>query len=261
MVCSCTLGCEFIDQFMEKELVYVTASALNLRGGPTTRSSRVKLLARGEELEVLEHQETWLKVRDEEDAEGWVHGDYVGDPAAVRSAYQAELKKRSSAQKARSSASRVRRQPKRPPQKEKVRESGPEAFSISEMMVGFPEGIVIDPLDPIGGEERSVGATDSGLVTIEFWGDPESLSRASMMISVVDVPGEYLSQNAELAARFVQNAVPNWKRDGGWMEEKLMQLTSKDIGEGGFNTSAKQVRFAFIKPLGTVRITVSLPDA
>ena len=236
------LGCG-LGGYFKGELVYVTASVLNLREQPTTKAPVLKRLNRGEELEVLEKGEGWLRVETGEEVVGWVHGNYVGDPAAVRAALKQDLVRRP--QKGRKP--RVRSWP---------RGTGSRRFSVEGMLAGLPEEMEIEEVDPIEGQARSMGVTADGQVVVEFWGNPEGLSRASVMVSVVDVPDEDLSRNAELAARFVRNAVPIWTRDGAWMADKLRELTSQDIGKGGFDGAGKKVRFEFIKPLGSVRISI-----
>ena len=236
-------GCEY---FQKKELVYVTASVLNLRDKPSTRSNIIGRLKRGHELEVVQRGETWLEVKASEKYQGWVHGNYVGDLEAVRAALQKELKRGKSGQRRVVSRSRTT------PQKK----TGSKGFSIDGMLTGFPEGLEIEVLDPIGGQPRSMGGTSNGQVVVEFWGNPRDLTRAEIMVSVVDVSYADLAESATLAAEFIRNAVPAWKRDGTWMVDKLKELTSKDVGTGNIQSRTKTVRFEFIKPLGSVRITV-----
>ena len=81
-----------------EEKGYVAAVVLNLREKPTTKSRVVGRLQRGRELEIVERGDPWLRVRVDE-TEGWVHGHYVGDAAAVRAALQKDLASRSSAKK------------------------------------------------------------------------------------------------------------------------------------------------------------------
>ena len=81
-------GCDYL---LPKETVYVTAAILNLREKPTTKSQVVERLQRGRELEIFEKANPWLRVRTDGKTEGWVHGNYVGDAAAVRAALQKDL--------------------------------------------------------------------------------------------------------------------------------------------------------------------------
>jgi len=253
------VGCDFIASFSQKEKVYVTASVLNLREAPTTKARVVMRLNRGYELEILRREDKWIKVKSGggggQDAIGWVHGNYVGQPSDVRAALNGDLKRRTSGRrKIRSTAAR--------PESEEAQSSAEAAdasllnLSIEDMLAGFPEDVDVEVLQPIAGESRYMGATAGGQVVVEFWGNPENLSRASMTVSVVDMPDEILVRNATKAVRFVRNAVPQWNREGMWMANKLRELTSLDIGEGGFDAGGKKVRFKFIKPLGSVRVSV-----
>ena len=76
------------------ELVYVTANRLNLRSGPTTRSQVVRRLSRGEELQVKCRSQKWVEVIKGEGVEGWVHGDYIGNPDQVRAAHKRDMARR-----------------------------------------------------------------------------------------------------------------------------------------------------------------------
>lgn len=60
-------------------LATVGTEKLNLRAGPGTEYEVLEELDRGERLELLARTEdaTWLRVRTEEGAIGWVHADYV----------------------------------------------------------------------------------------------------------------------------------------------------------------------------------------
>ena len=254
------VGCDFIASFRQKEKVYVTASVLNLRETPTTKARVAMRLNRGYELEILERKDKWIKVKsggedNGQDVIGWVHGDYVGQPSDVRAAQNGDLRRRTSGRR------KIRSTPARPePEKgqpsSEVADASLLNLSIEDMLAGFPEDVEVEVLHPIAGESRYMGATAEGQVVVEFWGNPENLSRASMTVSVVDVPDEHLTRNAVQAVRFVRNAVPQWNREGGWMADKLRELTSLDIGEGGFDAGGKKVRFKFIKPLGSIRVSV-----
>jgi hypothetical protein len=113
----------------------------------------------------------------------------------------------------------------------------------------------VEELDPIAGERRFAGAGAGGEV-LEFWGEPERLNRAALIVPVVDVPQEALGRSGKIAVQFVKNAVPRWKRDGAYMSGRLLELSRLDAGEGGFDADGKSVRFNFVKPLGSVRIVV-----
>jgi hypothetical protein len=222
------------------EPVYVTASVLNLRERPTTRASVLGRLSRGQELRVLGEEHRWLKVRTGEEVIGWVHRDYVGDPAEVRAALNRDLRRR------------TKRKPVGTP-----RPDAPPGLnlSIEKMLAGFPEDMEVEALDSREGEPRAMGATAGGQV-VEFWGDPDNLSGASLMVPVVGVTDVELSGHADLAVRFIRNAVPKWRRNRVYFADKLRELSSRDIGRGGFDAGGKAVRFEFIKSLGSVRIMI-----
>ena len=248
-----TSGCDLRAYFKPTETVYVTATALNLREKPTTRARILVRLTRGQELEVVQKSGEWIEVRANEKTAGWVHGNYVGDPAAVRAALQKDLARRSSRpRKTRSVRSADR--PSRP--QTAVEADALVHLSIDGMLAGLPEDMVVEEMDPIEGQPRLMGGTSDGQVVVEFWGPEEALLRAEMMVSVVDVPDDALSQSADLAVQFVRNAVPRWKRDGAWMMDFLKELSSRDKGQGGFDAGGKVVRFNFIKPLGSIRISI-----
>ncbi|MDA0745142.1 MAG: SH3 domain-containing protein [bacterium] len=252
-VCVFLLGMGWMAGCGQPERVYVMAGVLNMRGEPSTRSKVLKKLARGTELTVIQRDGKWMQVRTSKEETGWVHGDYVGDPGEVRAVYAAEMKKRVQRRRAYSPAQV--QTPQRQPSV--VQEADPSKLnlSIGDLLAGFPENTVVEEVEPLDGEPRTVAATDNGVV-IEFWGTPENLSRSALMVPVVDVPDEELAGYAELAVTYVRNIVPRWERDGAWMAEKLRELTRLDIGEGGFDTRSKSVRFEYIKPLGTVRVGV-----
>ena len=154
-----------------RETVYVTASVLNLRTGPSTQARVVGRLLRGQELVVQTTQGDWLEVSAGETGVGWVHGNYVGDPSAVREAYQRD--------RARPSAGRRAR--KRMPGA--LGSGGGRAqndaglnLSVDQMLDGFPDDTAVEPLEPINEEARARAALATGQVA-EFLGDGENLSR------------------------------------------------------------------------------------
>lgn len=245
------VGCDYF-QKQERDLVYVTASALNLREKPTTQASIVGRLERGQELEVMNKDDAWVQVKVDEATTGWVHGDYVGDPASVRAALQKDLARRSSSRT-------VRPIPPKPVPISET-ELGSVATSnnlvLNTMLAGMPEDLTIEEMDALEGQPRLMGAGAGGQVVVEFLGPESGLQRAEVMVSVMDVSDENLTRNAEVVLQFVHNAVPKWKRDLDWVKDFLKNLSSRDEGKGGFDTKEMKVRFLFIKPLGSIRVTI-----
>jgi len=244
-------GCEYFQQD-KRELVYVTATVLNLRDQPTTKSNVVGRLKRGQELAVVEKGDGWLQVQVDDETTGWVHGDYVGDPASVREALQKDLAHRSTTTKP-----RVRQRPVQTP--EKTTTATPKArdeMAIDDMLEGLPDDLPLEEMDPLEGQPRFMGAASAGQVVVEFWGPEKDVQRAEIMVSTVDISDADLRRNADYVRQFVQNAIPQWKRDTDWVVDFLRGLSSKDKGQGGFDTKGKTVRFLFIKPLGAIRVTI-----
>ncbi len=241
-------GCGYL-AFNEK--VYVVVAVLNLREKPTTKSRVIGRLQRGRELEVEKKSDPWLRVRVDGETEGWVHGNYVGDPAAVRAALQKDLTRTSRTWKKRP-ATRPS-QPKiatQPPRK------SPDALSIDGMLAGMPDDLVLEEIEPLEGQPRHIGATRSGQVVLEFWGTETDLLRSEIMVTVIGVSDADVDHNAKWVQIFVRNAVPQWKRDAAWVANFMRKLSSRDVGTGGFDARDKTVRFSFIKPLGAIRVTI-----
>ena len=247
-------GCDFL---LPKETVYVTVPILNLREKPTTKSQVVERLQRGRELEIFEKANPWLRVRTDGKTEGWVHGNYVGDAAAVRAALQKDLARRSGMRKKRPVTQPV--QPATEPQTTQEVPAippSPGALSIDGMIAGMPEDLILEEVDPLEGQPRHFGATGSGQVVLEFWGPEVDLLRSEIMVTVLDIPDADLNRNADLVRLFIRNAVPQWQRDTAWVANFLRELSSQDVGTGGFDTRSKTVRFRFIKPLSAIRVTI-----
>ena len=238
-------GCEYFQQ-EKHDLVYVTATVLNLRDKPTTKSNVVGRLKRGQELAVLEKGDPWLQVKVDDDLTGWVHGNYVGDPTAVREALQKDLAHRSSTK-----PPRVRQR-----QTTQKRKTTSSEMAIDDMLEGLPDDLPLEEMDPLEGQPRHMGAAVGGQVVVEFWGPESDLQRSEIMVTTVGVSDTELQRNADFVRQFVQNAVPGWKRDTNWVADFLKGLSSKDKGQGGFDTKSKTVRFLFVKPLGAIRVTI-----
>ncbi|MDE2797337.1 MAG: SH3 domain-containing protein [Gemmatimonadota bacterium] len=246
-------GCGYL--FPEK--VYVTVAILNLREKPTTKSQVVERLQRGRELEIFEKANPWLRVRTDGKTEGWVHGNYVGDAAAVRAALQKDLARRSGTRKKRPAARPT--QPATEPQatqETQTTQPSPGDLSIDGMIAGMPDDLILEEVDPLEGQPRYFGATGSGQVVLEFWGPEVDLLRSEIMVTVLDISDADLNRNADLVRLFIRNAVPQWQRDTVWVANFLRELSSQDIGTGGFDTRSKTVRFRFIKPLSAIRVTI-----
>lgn len=60
----------------QAETVEITASALNVRSGPSTRYSRVGLAYEGDKVEVVGRSGDWVKVK-KGSSTGWVHSSYI----------------------------------------------------------------------------------------------------------------------------------------------------------------------------------------
>ncbi|MCY3682579.1 MAG: SH3 domain-containing protein [Gemmatimonadetes bacterium] len=247
-------GCDYL---LPKEKVYVTVAILNLREKPTTKSQVVERLQRGRELEIFERANPWLRVRTDGKTEGWVHGNYVGDAAAVRAALQKDLARRSGTRKKRPVVRPT--QPATEPQvtqETQTTQPSPGALSIDGMIAGMPDDLILEEVDPLEGQPRHFGATGSGQVVLEFWGPEADLLRSEIMVTVLDISDADLNHNADLVRLFIQNAVPQWQRDTPWVANFLRELSSQDVGTGGFDTRSKTVRFRFIKPLSAIRVTI-----
>ncbi len=249
------VGCNSF-QKPERDLVYVTASALNLRENPTTQARVVVRLERGQELEVIEKKEAWMHVKVDETQNGWVHSDYVGNPESVRSALQKDLSRKSHSRKVRPIQPVASPPPSEtaPTQPKPIVDS--DHMNINAMLIGMPADLVLEEMDALEGQPRVMGAGSGGQVVVEFWGPEQDVQRAEVMVSVVDVSDDKLNQNAQVVLQFIHNAVPHWKRDVDWVADFLKNLSSKDEGKGGFDTKEKKVRFLFIKPLGSIRVTI-----
>ena len=247
-------GCDFL---LPKETAYVTVAILNLREKPTTKSQVVERLQRGRELEIFEKANPWLRVRADGKTEGWVHGNYVGDAAAVRAALQKDLARRSGTRKKRPAARPT--QPATEPQatqETQTTQPSPGDLSIDGMIAGMPDDLILEEVDPLEGQPRYFGATGSGQVVLEFWGPEVDLLRSEIMVTVLDISDADLNRNADLVRLFIRNAVPQWQRDTVWVANFLRELSSQDVGTGGFDTRSKTVRFRFIKPLSAIRVTI-----
>ena len=251
-------GCDYL---LPKETVYVTVAILNLREKPTTKSQVVERLQRGRELEIFERANPWLRVRTDGKTEGWVHGNYVGDAAAVRTALQKDLARRSSSTRKKRSIVRptqpvTETQEIQAPPETQATQPSPGALSIDGMIAGMPDDLILEEVDPLEGQPRYFGATGSGQVVLEFWGPEIDLLRSEIMVTVLDISDADLNRNADLVRLFIRNAVPQWQRDTIWVANFLRELSSQDVGTGGFDTRSKTVRFRFIKPLSAIRVTI-----
>ncbi len=250
-------GCDFL---LPKETAYVIVPILNLREKPTTKSQVVERLQRGRELEIFEKANPWLRVRTDGKTEGWVHGNYVGDAAAVRAALQKDLARRSSSTRKKRPTPTMRpTQPATEPQTTQEVPAippSPGALSIDGMIAGMPDDLILEEVDPLEGQPRHFGATGSGQVVLEFWGPEADLLRSEIMVTVLDISDADLNRNADLVRLFIRNAVPQWQRDTAWVANFLRELSSQDVGTGGFDTRSKTVRFRFIKPLSAIRVTI-----
>ena len=250
-------GCDYL---LSREKVYVTVPILNLREKPTTKSQVVERLQRGRELEIFERANPWLRVRVDGKTEGWVHGNYVGNAAAVRAALEKDLARRSSStRKKRPTPTTRPTQPATEPQETpatQVTPPSPGALSIDGMIAGMPDDLILEEVDPLEGQPRHFGATGSGQVVLEFWGPEADLLRSEIMVTVLDISDADLNRNADLVRLFIRNAVPQWQRDTTWVANFLRELSSQDVGTGGFDTRSKTVRFRFIKPLSAIRVTI-----
>lgn len=232
------------DQFKSYETTYVVPTVLNVRGGPSTKHKVIHQVRRGEELRIVERQETWINILLPDDRPGWVHGDYVGSPADVRASLERDLR--------RNTTKTVRRTPKkRSPTAPKS-----NALTIDGLLAGLPEEIPTEILPPIEGVERVMGAARDGQVVVEFWGDEDKLQRAMIMVRVLEIEETDVEANALYALGFVKNGMRSLDRDQAWMVSRLKEITSRDTGTGELHTSRRMVTFEFLKALGSVRITV-----
>ena len=69
----------------------VTASALNVRAKASTTSAVVTQVRRGTELEVLDEQKSWLRVRLASGQEGWVSAQHVSSGKQQSSACESDF--------------------------------------------------------------------------------------------------------------------------------------------------------------------------
>ena len=60
-----------------QNIVEVTANRLNVRSGPGTQFSILKLVKGGERFPAFEQKEDWIKIRLQNGDSGWVHHDFV----------------------------------------------------------------------------------------------------------------------------------------------------------------------------------------
>jgi uncharacterized protein YgiM (DUF1202 family) len=76
-----TIGWCLLDAAMaqpeQKKTAVVLPKWANVRSRPTTSSSVMRKVYEGEELEVVEERDDWIKVRLEEGASGWIFGELL----------------------------------------------------------------------------------------------------------------------------------------------------------------------------------------
>jgi uncharacterized protein YgiM (DUF1202 family) len=224
------------------ESIYVVPPVLNVRKGPSTKQPIVAQVRRGQELRVVEHQDVWVGVLLSDDTAGWVHGNYVGKPAAVRAALKRDLDRKKGTTTRRRPSSTVKR--------------NSSELSIDGLLADLPGEIPTEVLPPLEGLSRVMGAARDGQVVVEFWGDENKLQRAMMMVSVLDTEEADLETNASFALIFVKNALPGLNREQAWMLSRLREISSRDLGSGEIQSKGRVVTFEFLKVLGAVRITV-----
>ena len=243
----CVLGaCDLRDRYGSfGNEVFVTPGVLNMRKGPSPKHAVLRRLERGQELTILTRQEKWVEVRLPDRVEGWVHGDYVGTAADVRARFEKDLKKRGSGS----------RNPSAPAKRHRSTSAG-IGRSVDDLAASL--WLDIERLESIDGMERRMAVLGEGQLVAEFWGDPQDLERASLLVKVRGEDAD-LDRNVGIARLFVRNAMPQLDRDNAWMRDKLLELSSKDAGEWTLKTTQRQVSFHFIKALGTVRIAVEVP--
>lgn len=68
----------FVQAAQAREMVSIARPEVNLRSGPGTSHEVTWILGRGYPLEVLARKGQWLRVRDFESDEGWVHRSLTG---------------------------------------------------------------------------------------------------------------------------------------------------------------------------------------
>jgi len=129
-------------------------------------------------------------------------------------------------------------------------------LTIDGLLAGLPGEISTEILPPLEGVSRVMGATREGQIVVEFWGDEDKLQRAMIMVTVLDIEDDDLSQNAAYALGFVKNALPGLNRDRDWMLKRLKEISSRDRGSGELQAKNRTVSFEFLKALGSVRVTV-----
>jgi SH3-like domain-containing protein len=76
----CTLLLAFLSMqpVQAREMVSVARPEINMRSGPGTGHEVVWLLSRGYPLQVLGRKGEWLRVRDFENDQGWIHRSLAG---------------------------------------------------------------------------------------------------------------------------------------------------------------------------------------
>ena len=237
-LCFLTASC---DQGEQYEKTYVVPTVLNVRKGPSARQAVVTQVRRGQELGIISRQPPWVNVLLPDNSRGWVHGNYVGSPADVRASLDRDLKKGQRRTVRKRAAKAVKKSTE---------------LTIDGLLVGLPGEISTEILPPLEGVSRVMGATREGQIVVEFWGDEDKLQRAMIMVTVLDIEDDDLSQNAAYALGFVKNALPGLNRDRDWMLKRLKEISSRDRGSGELQAKNRTVSFEFLKALGSVRVTV-----
>lgn len=63
----------------ETDYRYVTASRVNLRGGPGTSTPVVGQVGLGAQAEVIEDRDGWYRIRLTDGGSGWIYGKFLGE--------------------------------------------------------------------------------------------------------------------------------------------------------------------------------------
>ena len=100
--------------------------------------------------------------------------------------------------------------------------------SFNQLMKYLSDYFVMKKGEPLDGQDRYNGLTADGTASLEIIGDKKNISYASIIAGIPKDAKAISQRNGLLAARFLINAVPEWKGGMKWLTESLQKLTSSE---------------------------------
>lgn len=109
---------------------------------------------------------------------------------------------------------------------------------------------------PLNGQDRYIGQTSDGLLTLELIGDKQNIIQAGLIIGIPNDNSKAIITNSAILLRFLKNAVPEWPNSADWATNTINKINNSTIEKEKKVYRNKIIEISVLRNMGMILISI-----